>query len=38
MPKDISNIIICDYEPQYAKSLAEMWNKSTEAWNGNLFN
>jgi len=38
MHRDLSKVIICDYEPKYAKSLAEMWNSSTDAWNGNLFN
>jgi len=37
MQHDNSHILICDYEPRYAKTLAEMWNQSTEAWNGHLF-
>jgi hypothetical protein len=38
MQPDTRNVQICNYEPKYARSLAEMWNNSTEAWNGHLFN
>lgn len=38
MQPDTRKVQICNYEPKYARSLAEMWNNSTEAWNGHLFN
>jgi len=38
MKQDPGKIVICSYDAKYAKSLAEMWNNSTEAWNGHLFN
>lgn len=31
-------ILICRYEPKYAKSLAEMWMNSIESWGGMQFN
>ncbi len=29
---------IVEYSPQYAKAVAEMWNHSSEGWNGRVFN
>ncbi|MDD4309598.1 MAG: hypothetical protein PHO32_04400 [Candidatus Cloacimonetes bacterium] len=28
------DFIIIEYDPIYAKSIAEMWNNSGEGWNG----
>lgn len=30
----MTNIRIVEYVPSYAKSLADMWRKSSEGWNG----
>ena len=38
MKPELKDILICDYEPKYAASLATMWNTSTEGWNGHFFN
>ncbi|HPI26082.1 MAG TPA: GNAT family N-acetyltransferase [Candidatus Cloacimonadota bacterium] len=38
MKLDISQVRICNYEPKYAKGIAELWNNSGEAWNNHVFN
>ncbi len=32
------NIQLIEYQPAYAKAVAEMWNRSSDAWNGEVFN
>ncbi|MBP8705741.1 MAG: GNAT family N-acetyltransferase, partial [Candidatus Cloacimonas sp.] len=34
----MSPITIVEYHPSYAKAIAEMWNNSSEGWNGRVFN
>ncbi len=34
----MSNISFIEYEPQYAKAVADMWNRSSSVWNGRIFN
>ena len=38
MQIDLSKVQICNYEPRYAKGIAELWNNSGEAWNNQVFN
>ena len=38
MKLDSSKVRICNYEPKYAKGIAEMWNNSGEGWNNQVFN
>lgn len=34
----MSKAIIVEYSPLYAKAVADMWNNSSEGWNGRVFN
>ncbi|HPT71689.1 MAG TPA: GNAT family N-acetyltransferase [Candidatus Cloacimonadota bacterium] len=34
----MSQIEIVEYQPTYAKAIAEMWNRSSSGWNGRQFN
>jgi len=34
----VSQISIVEYDPIYAHAIAEMWNNSSDGWNGRVFN
>lgn len=34
----MSQVEYTEYDPQFAKAVADMWNRSSEGWNGRVWN